>query len=170
MLPFKKLGIIVVDEEHDASYKQDESVIYNARDMAIARASFENIPIDLISSIPSIETYNNIIRKKYRHTKIVKRYNNSPLPVTKIINLNLNKIKGKYLADETIKEVKKFLDKKQQVLFFINRRGFAPFIICKNCGYKHLCPSCSLYLTYHKLKKRGICHYCGYEKNIEKKM
>ena len=169
MLPFKKLGIIIVDEEHDASYKQDESVIYNARDMAIARASFENIPIDLISSIPSIETYNNIVKKKYRHTKIIKRFNNNPLPNTKIINLNFNKIKGRYLADETIKEVKQFLDKKQQVLFFINRRGFAPFLICKSCGYKHVCPSCSLYLTYHKLKNRGICHYCGYEKNIEKK-
>ena len=169
MLPFKKLGIIIVDEEHDVSYKQDEGVIYNARDMAISRASFENIPIDLVSSIPSVETYNNIKNRKYRHIKIFKRYNDHPLPNTKIINLNVNKIKNKYISDETIQEVKNFLKKKEQVLFFINRRGFAPFLICKNCGYKHLCPDCSLYLTFHKLKNKAICHHCGYEKNIKRK-
>ncbi len=170
MLPFKKLGIIIVDEEHDVSYKQDEGVIYNARDMAISRASFENIPIDLVSSIPSLETYNNIKKKKYRHIKIFKRYNDYPLPSTKIINLNINKIKDKqYITDETIQEVKKFLKKKEQVLFFINRRGFAPFLICKNCGYKHSCSDCSLYLTFHKSKNKAICHHCGYERSIKRK-
>jgi primosomal protein N' (replication factor Y) len=93
LLPFKKLGLIVVDEEHDVSYKQDEGVIYNARDMAISRASFEKIPIHLVTSIPSIETYNNIQNKKFRHVKILKRFNDYPLPKTKIINLNLNKVK-----------------------------------------------------------------------------
>ena len=95
LLPFKKLGIIIVDEEHDASYKQDERVIYNARDMAISRASFEKIPIHLVTSVPSIETYNNIRNKKYRLIKIFKRFENYPLPKAKIINLNLNKIKKK---------------------------------------------------------------------------
>ena len=95
LLPFKKLGIIIVDEEHDSSYKQDEGVIYNARDMAISRASFEKIPIHLVSSVPSIETYNNIKNKKYRLIKINKRFENYPLPKTKIVNLNLNKIKNK---------------------------------------------------------------------------
>ena len=169
LLPFKTLGIIVVDEEHDASYKQDDGVIYNARDMAISRASFENIPICLVSSIPSIETYNNIKNKKYRHIKIFKRYNNYPLPNTKIINLNINKVKDKYVADETLKLVKDYLIKNEQVLFFINRRGFAPFLICKNCGYKHSCPDCSLYLTFHKSKNKAVCHHCGYEKNIKRK-
>ena len=169
MLPFKKLGIIIVDEEHDVSYKQDEGVIYNARDMAISRASFENIPIDLVSSIPSVETYNNIKNRKYRHVKIFKRYNDYPLPNTKIINLNISKTKDKYIADETIQEVKNFLKKEEQVLFFINRRGFAPFLICKNCGYKHVCSDCSLYLTFHKSKNKAICHHCGHEKNIKRK-
>ena len=94
-LPFKKLGIIIVDEEHDSSYKQDESLIYNARDMAISRASFENIPIHLVTSIPSLETYNNVINKKYNFTKIKKRFSNFPLPKTKIINLNFSKLKKK---------------------------------------------------------------------------
>ena len=137
--------------------------------MAIARASFENIPIHLVTSIPSVETYNNIKNKKYRHVKITKRYNNYPLPDTKIINLNINKIKNKYISDETINTVKKFLNKKEQVLFFINRRGYAPYLICKICGYKHLCPDCSIYLTFHNLKKKAICHHGGYEKKIQRK-
>ena len=169
LLPFKKLGIIIVDEEHDASYKQDEGVIYNARDMAISRAYFENIPVHLVSSVPSIETYNNIKNKKYRHIKILKRFKDYPLPETKIINLNLNKIKNKFIAEETIEIVKKFLEKGEQVLFFINRRGFAPYLICKKCGYKHTCPNCSLYLTFHKFKNRAVCHHCSFEKKIEVK-
>ena len=169
LLPFKKLGIIIVDEEHDASYKQDEGVIYNARDMAISRSYFENIPVHLVSSVPSIETYNNIKNKKYRHIKILKRFKDYPLPETKIINLNLNKIKNKFIAEETIEIVKKFLDKGDQVLFFINRRGFAPYLICKKCGYKHTCPNCSLYLTFHKFKNRAVCHHCSFEKKIELK-
>ena len=168
-LPFKKLGIIIVDEEHDTSYKQDEGVIYNARDMAISRANFERIPIHLITSVPSIETYNNIQNKKYRHIKIFKRYNNYPLPKAKIINLNLNKIKNKFIANETIDLAKKYLDKGDQALFFINRRGFAPYLICKKCGYKHICSNCSLYLTFHKIKDKAVCHHCSFEKKIKTK-
>ena len=139
LLPFKKLGLIVVDEEHDASYKQVEGVIYNARDMAISRASFEKIPIHLVTSIPSIETYNNIQNKKFRHVKIVKRFNDYPLPKTKIINLHINKVKDKFISDETILYVNIFLKKKEQILFFINRRGFAPYLICQKCGFKQVC-------------------------------
>ena len=169
LLPFKKLGIIIVDEEHDSSYKQDEGVIYNARDMAISRASFERIPIHLVTSVPSIETYNNIQNKRYRHIKILKRFDNFPLPKAKIINLNLNKIKNKYIADETVNLVKKYLDKGNQALFFINRRGFAPYLICKKCGFKHICSNCSLYLTFHKIKNKAICHHCSFEKDIKTK-
>ncbi len=168
-LPFKKLGIIIVDEEHDTSYKQDEGVIYNARDMAISRASFEKIPIHLVSSVPSIETYNNIQNKKYRHIRIFKRFENYPLPKTKIINLNLNKMKNRFIAKETINLVKEYLDKDNQILFFINRRGFAPYLICKICGYKHICSNCSLYLTFHKIKNKAVCHHCSFEKKIETK-
>ena len=167
LLPFKELGIIIVDEEHDASYKQDEGIIYNARDMAISRANFEKIPIHLVSSVPSIETYNNIQNKKYRHIKILKRFKDYPLPKTKIVNLNINKIKNKFISNESIDSVKKYLDRGDQVLFFINRRGFAPYLICKKCGYKHVCSNCSMYLTFHKLKNRAICHHCSFERKIE---
>ena len=169
LLPFKKLGLIIVDEEHDTSYKQDTGTIYNARDMAISRASFENIPVHLVTSIPSVETYNNIKNNKYRHIKITERFNNYPLPDTKIVNLNLNKIKNLFIANETINIVKNFLKKKEQILFFINRRGYAPYLICKTCGYKHACPDCSIYLTFHNFKNKAVCHHCGFEKNIERK-
>ena len=167
LLPFKKLGIIIVDEEHDSSYKQDEGVIYNARDMAISRASFEKIPIHLVTSVPSIETYNNILNKKYRHINIHKRFENYPLPKTKIINLNINKIKEKYVAKETVDLVKTYLNKGDQVLFFINRRGYSPYLICKKCGYKQVCSNCSLYLTFHKLKNKAICHHCSFQKELK---
>ena len=169
LLPFKKLGVIIVDEEHDTSYKQDEGVIYHARDMAIARASFEKIPIHLVSSIPSLETFNNIQNKKFRHFKINKRYADYPLPKTKIVNLNLKKIKNSYVSDESIKIVKKFLEKNEQVLFFLNRRGYAPYLICKNCGYKQICKNCSMYLTFHKNKNKAVCHHCSSEKRISNK-
>ncbi len=169
LLPFKKLGIIIVDEEHDTSYKQDEGVIYNARDMAISRAHFERIPVHLVTSVPSIETFNNIQKEKYRHIKIFKRYDNYPLPKAKIINLNLNKIKNKFIASETIDLVKQYLDRGDQALFFINRRGFAPYLICKKCGFKHICSNCSLYLTFHKIKDKAICHHCSFEKKIKTK-
>ena len=169
LLPFKKLGIIIVDEEHDPSYKQDEGVIYNARDMAISRANFEGIPIHLVTSVPSIETYKNIQNKKFRYIKLLKRFNDYPLPKAKVIDLNLNKIKNKFIASETIDLVRKYLEKGHQALFFINRRGFAPFLICKKCGFKYICSNCSLYLTFHKIKDRAICHHCSFEMKIKKK-
>ncbi len=166
LLPFKKLGIIVVDEEHDTSYKQDSGVIYNARDMAISRANFESIPIHLITSIPSIETFNNIQNKKYRHFKITKRFENFPLPETRIVNLNIGRIKNKFISEETIEEVKAYLNNGDKLLFFINRRGYAPYLICKKCGSKQVCNNCSLYLTFHRLRDKAVCHHCSFEKNI----
>tara|TARA_Y100000591_G_scaffold332742_1_gene371342 strand:- start:2260 stop:4218 length:1959 start_codon:yes stop_codon:yes gene_type:complete len=166
-LPFSKLGLIVVDEEHDASYKQEEGIIYNARDMAILRASIENIPVNLITSIPSLETYNNIKNKKYNVIKLEKRFDNYPFPETEIINLNLEKLRNKNISSETIKIVKTFLDKNNQVLFFVNRRGYSPLLICKSCGFRHTCPNCSIYLTYHKLRNSLVCHHCGFHRKPE---
>ena len=168
-LPFKNLGIIVVDEEHDVSYKQDEGVSYNARDMAITRASLENIPINLITSIPSIETYNNIVNKKYRVTKIKKRYKEASLPKIEIINLNSEILnKGSWIANKTISKVNQYLDKGDQVLFFLNRRGYAPFAICKNCGHKFECPNCTVNLNFHKKLNKLLCHYCGYKSSLSR--
>tara|TARA_B100000767_G_scaffold54785_1_gene50306 strand:- start:3715 stop:5670 length:1956 start_codon:yes stop_codon:yes gene_type:complete len=170
LLPFKNLGIIIVDEEHDPSYKQDEGLTYNARDMAISRASFEDIPIHLVTSIPSVETFNHIKNGKYNITKLKKRYSDASLPETRIINLNFSKLeKSESISSETEDLVNNFLNKKEQVLFFLNRRGYAPFMICKNCGYKHTCPNCAVYLTYHKSINKPICHHCGHKTTVEKK-
>jgi len=168
-LPFKNLGIIIVDEEHDASYKQDEGVSYNARDMAITRASLENVPINLITSIPSIETYNNIINKKYYLTKLNKRYKNASLPKIEIINLHSEKLsKESWIAKKTINKVNEYLKRGDQVLFFLNRRGYSPFVICKKCGNKFQCPNCSVNLNYHKNLNKLLCHYCGYKSSLSK--
>ena len=169
-LPFKELGTIVVDEEHDASYKQDEGISYNARDMAIARASLENIPINLVTSIPSVETYNNVINKKYSITKLTKRYKSAKLPKVEIINLqNENLKKGFWIAEKALSEVNKYLSKGDQVLFFLNRRGYSPFVICKKCGVKLQCPNCSINLNYHKKLNKLLCHHCGYKSVLERK-
>ena len=166
-LPFKNLGIIIVDEEHDASYKQDEGVAYNARDMAVTRASLENIPISLVTSIPSIETYNNIVNKKYLITKLKKRYKATNLPTVEIINLNSELLgKQSWIANKTITEVNKYLKKEEQVLFFLNRRGYAPFAICKQCKKNFQCPNCSVNLNFHKRINKLLCHYCGYSESL----
>ena len=169
LLPFKNLGLIVLDEEHDPSYKQDEGIIYHARDMAISRASFENIPIHLVSAVPSLETFSNIKNKKYNHTRLINRYRDFPLPEAKVVNLEKSVLnKDQFIADETIELIQDYLKKKEQVLFFLNRRGYAPFLICKKCGFKHLCPNCSIYLTYHKSINKLICHHCGVKVKKEK--
>ena len=169
-LPFSNLGIIIVDEEHDQSYKQDEGIIYNARDMAISRASFENIPINLVTAVPSIETFNNIKKGKYFHSRLYKRYLDASLPNHEIINLNKNNLKNNlWISDKTIEKVKDHLDKNDQVLFFVNRRGFSPYVLCKKCLKVHTCPNCSINLVYHKKKENLICHYCGYKTKLIRK-
>ena len=118
-LPFKKLGLIVVDEEHDQSYKQDEGVIYNARDMAVSRASFENIPINLVTAVPSIETYSNVIKKKYSHSRLLNRFKNASLPSCEIIDLNKFKLVNKsWISSKTFEKVNYHLEKGDQVLFY----------------------------------------------------
>ena len=169
-LPFSKLGIIIVDEEHDQSFKQDEGVIYNARDMSISRASFENIPINLISAVPSIETFQNIKKNKYSYSRILNRYKNAKLPDYEIIDLNKYKLLNQsWISSKTIEKVKYHLEKNDQVLFFINRRGYAPHVLCKNCLKVYSCPNCSINLVYHKNIKKLLCHYCGFKTELNRK-
>ncbi len=169
-LPFLNLGVIIVDEEHDQSYKQDEGVIYNARDMAISRASFINIPINLVTAVPSIETFENIKKGKYSHSRLYKRYLDANLPNHEIINLNKNNSKkNSWISDKTIEKVRDHLNKNDQVLFFVNRRGFAPYVLCKKCLKVHACPNCSINLVYHKKKENLICHYCGFSTKLNRK-
>ena len=166
-LPFKNLGLIVVDEEHDQSFKQDEGVIYNARDMAISRAYFENFPINLVTSIPSLETFNNIKKGKFSVSKISERFKKASLPNYEIINLNKTKLEpNSWLSKEIIEKVKLHLSKNDQILFFVNRRGFSPNVFCKKCLKIFSCPNCSINMVYHKTKEILLCHYCGYKSKI----
>ena len=166
-LPFKKLGLVIVDEEHDQSYKQDEGVRYNARDMAISRTSFENVPINLITAVPSIETYDNIKKGKYTISRLNERFKNASMPNYEIINLNQTKLESQsWLSEEIIEKVNLHLEKKNQILFFLNRRGFSPYVLCKKCLINYSCPNCSINLVFHKYKKNLLCHYCGYKTQL----
>ena len=168
-LPFKNLGLIIVDEEHDQSYKQDEGIIYNARDMAIARANFENIPINLITAVPSIETFDNIKKGKYLISRLNERYKKASQPNHEIINLNKTKLdKYSWLSKDVIEKANDHLKKNDQVLFFLNRRGFSPHVLCKKCLNSYSCPNCSINLVFHKNKKVLLCHYCGFKDKLER--
>ena len=168
-LPFEKLGIIIVDEEHDQSFKQDEGVTYNARDMAITRASFENIPINLITAVPSLETFENIKKGKYEVSRLKERYQQASLPKFEIIDLNNTKIeKQSWLSNKVIEKVNFHLGKKDQVLFFLNRRGFSPNALCNKCFKNFSCPNCTINLVYHKKKNNLLCHYCGYKSFLKR--
>ena len=168
-LPFKKIGMIIVDEEHDQSFKQDEGIIYNARDMAISRASFENIPINLVTAVPSIETYENVKKNKYSFSRLIKRYKNVDHPIHEVIDLKKYKLgKKSWIASKTLEKVQYHLSKGDQVLFFLNRRGFSPFVFCKNCMNVYACKNCSINLVYHKYKQNLLCHYCGFRTHLKR--
>jgi len=123
----------------------------------------------LVTSIPSVETYNNIVNKKYHFTKLKKRYKEASLPNFKIINLNTEKLnKGSWIANKTIKKVNQYLERGDQILFFLNRRGYSPFVICKKCNYKFQCPNCAVKLNFHKKLNKLLCHYCGHKSSLQR--
>ncbi len=160
VLPFKCLKIIVVDEEHDSSYKQWESISYNARDMAVLRASIEKIPIILSSATPSLETMYNVYLNKFDKVILSSRFKNISLPEVNIIDMkNQNSI----ISEKLHNAIEKRLQQNEQVLIFLNRRGYAPIKICKKCGYKIKCKNCSVCLTTYKQLNAMICNYCGYK-------
>ncbi len=161
-LPYKKLSLIIVDEEHESSYKQEDGVIYHARDMAVLKAKIENIPIILTSATPSIETLNNVVLKKYYHIKLAERFN-ATMPIIKIVDMrNTPKSNNHWISLELTEAINKTLAAKQQVLLFLNRRGYAPINLCKKCGYKISCPNCSTSLVRHESPQKLLCHTCGF--------
>ena len=158
-LPYKNLKLIVVDEEHDASYKQEDGVMYQARDMAVLRAHIGAFPIILASATPSLETLANVEEKKYKLAQLPERFFENDLP--KIKTVDMRKEKG-ILSAELLKEIADNMVQGNQTLLFLNRRGYAPIRLCKSCGEKVTCPHCSVCLTEHKTRKIMLCHQCGY--------
>lgn len=165
-LPFNSLGLIIVDEEHDTSYKQVEpNPRYNARDTAIYLAHQSNANIILGSATPSIESYYNCLQNKYKLINLKNRYGSAALPETLIVSLqnDFEKDSPQRLFGKTIiSEIESRLARKEQVILFQNRRGYAPFIHCHSCGHSPQCTNCDVSLTYHKWKNELRCHYCGY--------
>ncbi len=169
-LPYKNLNLIVVDEEHDQSYKQEEGVIYNARDMAILRANIENIPIVLSSATPSLETVYNFEQGKFVKICLTSRHGEASLPEVSIIDLNKEPInKGEWISPTLKSYLQDILSKGQQSLLFLNRRGYAPITYCVTCRTKVECPDCNFWMVEHKKKGVLQCHYCGFSiKKIQK--
>ncbi|HJD65019.1 MAG TPA: primosomal protein N', partial [Rickettsia endosymbiont of Diachasma alloeum] len=166
-LPFKNLGLIVIDEEHDDSYKQDDGVLYNARDIAIVRSTFDKAQIVLCSATPSIETMYNANIGKYSLINLSSRYKNAVLPNIEMIDMTKEELpKNCYLSNILIKAIKKNLENKEQTLLFLNRRGYAPLMLCKSCGHRFTCKYCSSWMVVHKASKKLECHHCGYQSKI----
>lgn len=166
-LPFKNLKMLILDEEHDASYKQEESPVYHARDMAVVRAMKEDIPIILVSATPSIETKYNCNIGKYKEVKLTERFKGD-LPEIKLIDMKKeNLVTNQAISEELAFKIKEKLAAKEQIMLFLNRKGFAPLKICKNCGYIFKCPSCDVFLVSHLKKKILDCHHCDYQIPID---
>lgn len=161
-LPFKNLGLIILDEEHETSYKQEDNLVYHARDMAIARSYKEGFPILLVSATPSLETKVNIKIGKYQEFCLQQRYGVASLPEICLIDMKKEVIKsGKSLSEQMQQEIRSCLEKKEQVLIFLNRRGYAPLNICKSCGYRYKCDNCDVAMVEHRASNRLLCHHCG---------
>lgn len=161
--PFRHLGIIVVDEEHDSSYKQDEAPRYHGRDGAIMRAKIESVPIVLGSATPSLESYLNAQRKKYTYLHLPERVGGAVLPPIELVDMRVgDKHPSFYLSYQLACAIEETLEKKRQTILFLNRRGFSSFTICSDCGTSPTCPNCSISLTHHRHPDVLLCHYCDY--------
>lgn len=166
-LPYQKLNLIIVDEEHDASYKQEDGILYQARDMAIVRAKLAECPIILASATPSVETYCNVLSGKYDHISLPERFSGATFPDIRIVDMR-QRTKGEisFISKELKETLSEKLKDKEQSLLFINRRGYAPLVLCRACGERLQCPHCSAWLVEHRQKKNLQCHHCGYTRKI----
>jgi primosomal protein N' (replication factor Y) len=186
-LPFKHLALIIVDEEHDHSYKQEDGVYYQSRDMAVLRAQKEQVPIVLVSATPSLETVVNVEQKKYDVVHLRARYAEAELPTIEMIDMRQERLpSGTFLSAHLKAQMVKALDAGGQVMLFLNRRGYAPLVLCKSCGHRFQCPNCATWLVMHKKKvvssqllvashstnnqqlttNNLTCHHCGHTSHI----
>ena len=162
-LPFSDLGLIIVDEEHDPGFKQEEGVIYHARDMAVARGKIESAPVVLVSATPSLETLRNVKNGRYNYCYIPDRFGQAKMPQIEAIDMRqLNLPNNTWLSTPLREAIKKTLNNGCQAALFLNRRGYAPLTICRACGYRLECPNCSAWLVEHRSKNTLNCHHCGY--------
>ena len=172
-LPYQSLNLVVIDESHDHSFKQEEGVNYQGRDMAVVRAKLENIPVILSTATPSLETIQNVEDGKYNCVKLTSRYSTAVLPEVKIIDLKKDKPQKiekapSWISPILVKSLEENLARGEQSMLFLNRRGYAPLIICRDCGYRIQCPHCTAWMNEHRRTNSLICHQCGHTTSIPK--
>ena len=162
-LPYADLGLIVVDEEHDAAYKQEDGVRYHARDMAVVRGHIARIPVVLSSATPSLETEVNARRGRYRRLALPERFGGQRMPSVEAIDLrNERPPPGRFIAPTLAGAVQTAIERGEQALFFLNRRGYAPLTLCRACGFRFSCPNCDAWLVDHRFRRQLVCHHCGF--------
>ena len=172
-LPFNNLGVIIVDEEHETSFKQEEGVMYHARDMAVVRANIDKIPVILASATPSLETVNNVHAERYDCVYLRTRHAKAAMPNVKLIDMRINQPKKgergvSWISPPLNKAIERTLENDEQVMLFLNRRGYAPLTLCRACGHRLKCPNCSAWLVEHRKRMILQCHHCGYSSKIPK--
>ncbi len=162
-LPFEALGLIVVDEEHEAAYKQDDGATYHARDMAVVRARLEGAAVVLASATPSIETRVNADQGRYEHLRLEERFAGRSLPTITALDLRKEAPgRGRWIAPKLVEAVRDTVARGEQALLFLNRRGYAPLTLCRTCGHRFVCPQCSAWLVEHRFRGALVCHLCGH--------
>jgi len=162
-LPYPDLGLIVVDEEHETAFKQEEGVAYHARDMAVVRARLAAIPLVLVSATPSLESHVNALDGRYRAMHLPQRHGGASLPEVKLVDITKDKPgRQQWLSPSLQQALRETLDAGQQALLFLNRRGYAPLTLCRTCGHRLACPNCSTWLVEHRFTRSLQCHHCGF--------
>jgi primosomal protein N' (replication factor Y) len=166
-LPFPELGLIIVDEEHDPSYKQEDGVCYQARDMAVLRGSLAGVPVILVSATPSLETVVNVARGRYARVALPRRHAAAEMPAVRLVDLRRERLeRGHFLSPPLVGELAATFEAGEQALLFLNRRGYAPLTLCRACGHRFQCPSCTAWLVEHRFTGRLLCHHCGHAEAV----
>ena len=169
-LPLSNLGLIIIDEEHDSSFKQEEGQRYHARDMSIYLSSKAGIPAILASATPSIESLHNVFNKKYVHLNLPSRATGAQMPDVQIIDMKDNRpLSGNWISEPMVNELKRRYENKEQAMIFLNRRGYSNLTICRTCGHRMSCKNCNSWLIEHRKTNKYLCHHCGYKKPLSDK-
>jgi primosomal protein N' (replication factor Y) len=162
-LPFPDLGLVIVDEEHETAFKQEDGVVYHARDMAVVRARHAGAACVLVSATPSLETLNNVEAGRYAALRLPRRHGGAGLPTVETIDLRAKPPeRGRFLSPVLIEAVERTLGRGEQAMLFLNRRGYAPLTLCRHCGHRMRCPNCTAWLVEHRAQRRLQCHHCGH--------
>jgi primosomal protein N' (replication factor Y) len=162
-LPYADLGLMIVDEEHETAYKQEDGVHYHARDMAVVRGRIESFPVVLASATPSIESRVNAAKGRYTHLRLPERHGGRPMPDIAPLDLRADPPeRGKFLSPRLVREMAETLERGEQSLLYLNRRGYAPLTLCRKCGHRFQCPNCTSWLVEHRFRRALMCHHCGH--------